>query len=302
MTSSVIHTKDIFPFLELELSNTKRQLIIISAFVKTEAIKRIDQYINGNIEKILLVRFRKMDLISNATDLDLFDYCKDNGWKIYFHLDLHSKIFVFDKQRFFIGSSNVTLSGLGISDNPNIESGVSGKFKQDDYLRILNFFEVSELMTTSIMNEFKKQLIESTNVESISEWNLKNLNLFREDSIKKLWVFEFLSSASSFDVKSCDLKLLGLTRTESYDEDLLREKFINLKCYKWMLDAFEDEIYFGDLTMKLHNALIDDPKPYRKDVKSILTTLLNWITELKIDKIIIDRPNYSQRIRKVNRF
>lgn len=302
MISSVIHTKDIFPFLELELLNTKRQLIIASAFVKIEALKKIDQCLNDEIEKILLVRFRKMDLISKVTDIKLLDYCQDNRWKMYFNLDLHSKIFVFDKQRFFIGSSNVTLSGLGISDEPNIESGVCGTFEQDDYIRILNFFEISELMTTRIMNEFNKQLMVSTNVEAIPEWNLKNMNLFREDSIKKLWVLEFLSSASSFDVKSCDLKLLGLTRTESYDEDLLREKFMNLKCYKWLIDAFEDEIYFGDLTMKLHNALIDDPKPYRKDVKSILTTMLNWIIELKIEHIIIDRPNYSQRIRKVNRF
>ena len=133
MTSSIIHTKDIFPFLELELLNIERQLIIVSAFVKIEALKRIDQCINTDIEKIILVRFRKMDLISKVTDLDLFDYCKNNGWKMYFNLDLHSKIFVFDKQKFFIGSSNVTLSGLGISDNPNIESGVSGTFEQDDY-------------------------------------------------------------------------------------------------------------------------------------------------------------------------
>ncbi|WP_318503042.1 hypothetical protein [Bacillus sp. T3] len=302
MASSVIHTKDIFPFLELELLNMKRQLIIVSAFVKTEALKRIDQCINTDIEKILLVRFRKIDLISKATDLDLFNYCKNNGWKMYFNLGLHSKVFVFDKKRFFIGSSNVTLSGLGISDNPNIESGVSGTFEQDDYLRILSFFEISELMTTSIINELDKQLIELTDIEPIPEWNLENMNLFREDSLKKLWVLEFLSSASSFDVRSSDLKLLGLTRTQSYDEDLLRETFMNLKCYRWLLSSFEDEIYFGDLTTKLHNTLIDDPRPYRKDVKSILTTLLNWIIELKIDGIIIDRPNYSQRIRKVNIF
>ena len=150
------------------------------------------------------------------------------------------------------------------------------------------------------MNEFIKQLMESTGNNSVPEWNLKNMNLFREDSIKKLWVFEFLSSTSSFDVKSCDLKLLGLTRTQSYDEDLLRRKFMNLKCFKWLLDTFEDEIYFGELTVKLQNALIDDPKPYRKDIKSILKILLNWIIELKIDGLIVDRPNYSQRIRKIN--
>ncbi|RUL46532.1 phospholipase D-like domain-containing protein [Lysinibacillus antri] len=300
MENLIIHSKEIFPFLEIKLSNTKNQLIIVSAFVKIDALERIDQCINADIEKILLLRFRKMDLISKATDVELFEYCKNNGWKMYFNLDLHSKIFVFDKQRFFIGSANVTLSGLGISDKSNIESGVSGPLEQDDYSRLLSFFEISELMTDRIMNAFKNQIPATSNSEATPEWNLNGLNIFKVGSPKKLWVSEFLSSASSFDVKSSDLKLLGLTRPESYDEDILKKSFMNLKCYKWLLDSFEDEIYFGELSSKLHNSLIDDPRPYRKDVKDLLTTLLNWITELKIDDIIIDRPNYSQRIRKTS--
>lgn len=301
MTSSVIHTKDIFPFLEAEVLSTQKQLVILSAFVKVEALKRIDQFTNAGVEKILLVRFRKIDLISNVTDLELYDYCINNGWKMYFNLDLHSKIFVFDKERFFIGSANVTLAGLGISNNSNIESGVNGLLNLEDYSRILDFFEISELMTSDIMVVLNRQLLDLSSTNTISEWDFKDLNLFSEDTPKKLWVFEFLSSASSFDVKSSDLKLLGISRSDSYDEDLLKEKFMQLKCYKWFIDAFDKEIYFGELTAKLHSSLIDDPAPYRKDVKSILATLLSWITELKIDDIIIDRPNYSQRIRKTGK-
>lgn len=299
MKKSVLHTKDIFPFIESELINTNEQFIVVSAFVKIEALKRIGKLTREGIEKILLVRFRKIDLVTKSTDVELFEYCIKNDWKMYFNLDLHSKIFVFDRTRFFIGSSNATLSGLGISDNSNIESGVTGIFNSSDYSNILNMFETSELMTPEIMNEFKKQLTNIPITNTFPDWNLDKFKLFKKDSLQKIWVCEFLSSASSFDVKSSDLKLLGLTRIESYDEDLLKEKFMNLKCYKWLINAFDVESYFGELTAKLHRSLIDDPAPYRKDVKNLLAILLNWINELKIEGIIIDRPNYSQRIRKI---
>ena len=48
---------------------------------------------------------------------------------------------------------------------------------------------------------------------------------------------------------------------------------------------------------KLHNALVEDPKPYRREVKELLSNLLSWVEELEMEEIVIDRPNYSQRIR-----
>ena len=47
----------------------------------------------------------------------------------------------------------------------------------------------------------------------------------------------------------------------------------------------------------MHNALIIDPKLYRRDVKQMLANLLDLIEKLGMEEIIIDRPNHSQRIR-----
>ena len=111
MIKEIVHTKDILPFLKQELGKVSQQLIVVSAFVKIEALKELDSYLTTPIEKILLVRFRKSDILANSTDLDLYEYCKSNGWKMYFNFDLHSKIYVFDKETFFVGSANATLSG-----------------------------------------------------------------------------------------------------------------------------------------------------------------------------------------------
>ena len=56
-------------------------------------------------------------------------------------------------------------------------------------------------------------------------------------------------------------------------------------------------MYFGELSARLHNVVVADPKPYRKDIKQMLANLLRLIEELEMEEIVIDRPNYSQRIR-----
>ena len=67
----------------------------------------------------------------------------------------------------------------------------------------------------------------------------------------------------------------------------------------WLCDTLannNNELYFGSISEKLHNVLVNDPKPYRKEVKELRQNLLNWVIELDMDAIIIDRPNYSQRV------
>ena len=64
-----------------------------------------------------------------------------------------------------------------------------------------------------------------------------------------------------------------------------------------MLKENDGCMYFGAISEKLHNSLVSDPKPYRKDVKQLLANLLSMIKILNMDEIVIDRPNYSQRVR-----
>ena len=74
--------------------------------------------------------------------------------------------------------------------------------------------------------------------------------------------------------------------------------------YLWLLNVLKDHngcMYFGELSSELHNAVVSDPKPYRKEVKMLLANLLELIQSLEMNEIIIDRPNYSQRIQLVSR-
>ncbi len=81
----------------------------------------------------------------------------------------------------------------------------------------------------------------------------------------------------------------------------IKQAFNRSSCYRWLkkvlLESNEQQLYFGALSAKLHNALINDPKPYRKEVKELLANLLNWIIELEMDDVFVERPNYSQLVK-----
>ena len=84
---------------------------------------------------------------------------------------------------------------------------------------------------------------------------------------------------------------------------LLIEAFRWSNAYLWLLTVLKENegcLYYGVLSEKLHNAMVSDPKPYRRDVKKMLSNLLLLIQELNMEEITIDRPNYSQRVRLTN--
>jgi hypothetical protein len=287
-----------------ELKTTQSSLTIISAYVKLPALKFIDKNLERFLrDKKLLLRFRLEDLINGSTDITIYDYCKQNGWKVFINLDLHSKVYIFDDQRFILGSANVTSSGLGLGEKNNIESMVFGELQPKELVKINKLFKESMQLNDLLFKKMMKQVekidlkMSNKNYKEIT-WEDDILSHFTED-VQFIWSTELIFSNSPLNMNEHDMELLGIRADNLYDIELIRSKFKTCKAYKWLKSVVKTEMYFGELTEKLHSSLIDDPTPYRKDVKKLLSNLLNWIIELSINEFIIDRPNYSQRVRRV---
>ena len=66
----------------------------------------------------------------------------------------------------------------------------------------------------------------------------------------------------------------------------------------WLISTLKKNdgcLYFGALAEKLHNVLVSDPRPYRRDVKYMLRNLLTLAVNLQIEEIVIDRQEcYDQ--------
>lgn len=91
-----------------------------------------------------------------------------------------------------------------------------------------------------------------------------------------------------------------LDETYEGDKEKLKEVFRWSNAYLWLKETLKENdgcLNFGGITEKLHNVLVSDPKPFRRDVKQMLSNLLKLINALEMEDIVIDRPNYSQRVR-----
>ena len=94
-----------------------------------------------------------------------------------------------------------------------------------------------------------------------------------------------------------------MDETFTGDINKFKNTFRWSNAYLWLMTILKENkgcLYFGALTEKLHNALVSDPKPYRRDVKNMLANLLALIVWLDMEEIMIDVPNYSQRVRLID--
>jgi len=295
---SMFFSREIHEKIAGEVIKVKNHLQIITAYCKYPAISFIENNIKNDIpNKKLMVRFTYNDIVSGASDLEVYEFCKKNSWDMYVCLDLHAKTFIFDKKRCILGSANITGKGLGLVLDSNLEMATLVDIDNNDIEKIERMFDNAVLMTDDIYLKMQKDMLEGeANKERKKVWNDEILSLFTL-GINELFVHEF--PYSGFDLLNIDF-----LNVDTEDINVIKDCFKSSKPYKWLIQVLQNvdnnQLYFGSITEKLHNVLINDPKPYRKDVKVLLVNLLDWISNLSDGEIIIERPNYAQLVRMKN--
>lgn len=299
---SILVSQNILNSIRDEISRSTESFLLISAYCKLPLVKYFDECItNPDIDKKLIVRFRLEDIKHGTSDLDIYPYCKEHGWKLYFRLDLHAKTYVFDRLRCVIGSANATSNGLNIGGIGNYEMATACELTDRDVrtldLLLLGAVEMNDSIYIKMCEELDCSTTSSTTIDT---WSQEIVDMFVPD-YSLLFSEDFPNCQHPMEATLEDLIFLNLHLNPSLED--IKKAFTNSKCYNWLLNLLKNheskEMYFGAITAKLHNVLLNDPKPYRKDVKQLLSNLLGWIDELKIEEIKIDRPNYSQRVRYI---
>ena len=299
---SLLSTHEVKQKIIDEVSRAADNLQIISAFCKLPAIKFIDENISHPIkQKKLMVRFLLSDILHGATDFELFDYCKANGWQMYVRFDLHAKTYIFDRKRCILGSANLTSKGLGLSLHGNYELSSFAEVDDSDLKKIDTLFDNAILMTDELYIAMKSdyEIAQSNQTPSKTfKWNTGIEQKFNP-KIDLLFTYDFPStSAPNFnDVNSFEFLEMGYIPSQEELKQAFRWSKAFLWLYNYVSSCPDKTSYFGGVTAALHNTLVNDPKPYRKEVKDLLANTLGWIQFLNIDDITIDVPNHSQRIR-----
>lgn len=311
--SNILGTEAFRDLLGQSLEKAKDEIIILSAYVKKVGVEwLIEKISKKEINCTIISRWDKGDLAQGSSDIECYQLCKGNKWQFKILKDLHAKIMLVDKKDLFIGSPNLTGHGMSLIPVSNKEMGVKLEATSSDTNIIKNLIEEAILVDEQIYKELKlwKENLPEIKKNKFPDFPDSLKSKFTEN-LDKIWVHNFpwsdvkdlLSEKKNSQNILHDLELFGL---ENNDIDItkINKCFINSKVYKWLLNVLNKEtnkeIYFGNLSKIIHNSLLDDPKPYRKNVKQLQKNLFSFLKYLKLDQIQIDQPNFSQRIKLIS--
>lgn len=278
---------------------------ICSAFIKYPAMEKLLSICPNNLGRVL-VRWQKFDLCVGSSDLSIFGVLKARGWKLYMDTSFHGKIYSLPGVGNLMGSANATNSGFSISGKGNREICTVLPESINARAFIDNLFSYSTLVDDELFDLLAAELGKNEETPTGSDdWGANVIEKLKPASNSDLLVSDFFKSNPEFGSQDeslglDDLGLIGISSISEVSREILKKKILKVKSISWLLNVLEkypEGIYFGELTAVLHNALMEDPTPYRSTVKTLLANSLGWLNLYCSDIVLIDRPNHSQRIK-----
>jgi hypothetical protein len=285
------------------LQQCRHSIVILSAFIKHNAFEWLKEQVeNTDIKVVVVARWRLDDLIAKVSDLSVYKQCQELGWTLKVDERLHAKLFLIDSSVAFVGSSNLTGAGLGLTEKSNFELSTKTEVTDIDIDKVHKYIDSCRAMTDDLYNQMKS-FVDSIDPPKGTpyKWPSSIKNLL-EQKVDYLWVDELLftspNSNDDDDIRH-DSSLLEVDRLD-IDVDLLRAKFTELRIVKWLYSQLLKEesksLRFGAISSRLHDALLNDPKPYRKEVKDFQVNLFNWLKYLELPDFEFSKYNVSETI------
>ncbi|WP_213544995.1 phospholipase D family protein [Vannielia litorea] len=282
----------------------------MSGFIKSGLLPRAG--INKKSDLRVFSRWRLSDLVGGGSDLDAAREVLAVGGNFSIHPRLHAKVFVFDDIA-FVGSANLTGSGLPtVEGTGNLEAALATPQISEVVDFVTDLCNHSMLLSDELVEEISREVERLTQPEAVA---------LTEASTRMPAAFERVARETQqrpftgADFPWCDGPaevMIGEVSEPSVEHDLelfslapnpslaaLKTSFLQSRCYAWLSSQTEDEVRYGDLTARLHDALDGDPRPYRREVKRLLSNLLAWAVECDPDRFLQISHSYTRSYRSV---
>lgn len=290
------------------LSLAKQPVALCSAFLRSDALQAIFPQNRARIQGRILVRWQLGDLQVGASDLEAYRVAMRLGLDFHIRLDFHGKVFSVPDVGAVVGSANATFAGFGMKGVANAEICTLVPALASNLSLIDGLFQSATRIDDELYEEIGDALrLAPTGGSEFKQWPKELMRKLQPPvCVSHLFTSECLSSSPILNEaglwivpKERDRDLLGLLDAP-IKIGSLTAAFMSLKIYHWLEESLArsaGELYFGSLSVALHNALLDDPGIYRRDVKDMLQVLLAWCALLVDCGMEVDQPNHSQRIR-----
>lgn len=267
------------------------EVAIVSAFAAVGASETILRCVAPSVRrKELHVRWCAEDLLCGISDLGVYELCKEHGFAMFMQPALHAKFFIADRKRVLLGSANMTGRGFGFHSESNVEAGMVTEPTIAE-IRILEGIMAQSVLITPDLFDRIRSFVEKNRRSSVGDNDFPaDITSVLKDHLTGLWVrdlpLHFYPPSKGGNLNS------------AWDVELERD-FVNSKCLLWLDSLFQPpdyDVYFGELTSSLHDALLEDPTPYRTEVKKLVANLINWCETLLPDRYGSETPNHSRRL------
>lgn len=301
----ILNSEEFSDELKLSLDGISKSLVLASAFIKSQAFESIFGNLESNINVKVISRWKVEDLVMGSSDLEVYKYCKEKGWKFGINTRLHGKLFLLDNQEVFLGSANVTSRGFNLIERSNLEFGTKFNPSKDD-LDSLNLFLANEVYWISDADfETMTRHVEKAKLNyerrSIEEWPASIMNRInlQDDTLwlKDLFTLspeEILINPSS-DESTRHINLMYIS-IEGLDSKKIKEGFRNTKIYAWAIKRLSgyDSVQFGTLKSDISKLLLDEPPLERKNLTRYVDILFCWFEYLN-DEFKVTKRSHGGR-------
>jgi hypothetical protein len=290
-------------------------IIVFSPYIKNNALIELLGELKKGIKVTVITTWKPADIAFGSSDLSVFEYCKKNNYQLLINNRIHLKaIFVDHFSNGYIGSANVTNSGLAINNNYNYEIGsIIQNMTEEDLLYFDQIIEGSFAVDDSY---YDKIILEASKLQkphfpksfgALKENNFLLTSLPMSTNTNKFYKF-YQEIQKSGNIKVENLRCMehdkrlykiqdGLSQMEFYN--VLESEFFSHPFVVEYLEFNGDGRNFGQLSNWLHQKVTTIPTPRRYDIKKIQQNLNNFIVSLSHGSYKLISPNHSQILKKV---
>ncbi len=280
----------------LDFIHTNDSITLFSAYIKLDELKEIN--IDNKIKQII-VRWEVEDLYKCVSDIEVYEYCKENNIALFRNTRLHMKVLWNNNYNVIYGSANISGKGVGEKGNYNYEINGSSKIVSTDIQYFYYIIQNSQLIDDIIYSKIKTLIgeifVPKIHFPEISLENNINFNFLLSQLpmtfSPKLVIDSFFQknneNLSSDEIKyiAHDIILYNLQNLDNNEDiqELLKNNFNShpfiLEFKKFVMNQKRKSIHYGGCVKWLQEHTTSVPIPRSWDLKKdqIINILYNWV-------------------------
>ncbi|MEQ8925007.1 MAG: hypothetical protein RLO81_04290 [Fulvivirga sp.] len=294
--------------------------IIFVPYIKNDKLAEL-LHENKNCTQIV-VRWLPLDIISGASDLEVFDTCKKFGITLYRNPRLHLKAFL-GQNSCYISSANISTKALATNEIAQFNYELGTVMEEVDLKSKVYFHQIlmeSILVTKELVEALKRELVQIEKSDSTSDFSSPVIGQFQDpflisalpmtstvDTLLEIYSGKKEYSNEELNCAAHDLALYAISMNQSRDHvlDQLRVSFNQhpfIRTLKMHIEGQPSQsLNYGGVVRWIQNntTTVPTPKSWELKEQQLVNSLYDWICYFD-SNFRWERPGHSQIIFKAN--